>query len=193
MLMSITGMLGSGKSTVCCIINKKFGFEVYSTGTINREYARTLGIDVNELGERLKTDHSLDNQIDSTVTRISKERKNDKLIFDSRMAWHFAENTFKIFLTIDPMEAAIRVMKNQRGEEERYSSVEEAKEKLIARSVCERERFMQIYGVDYYDYNNFNIIIDTTSRSPEEIVSLIMENYESYCNDPAAFVSPKIM
>ncbi len=193
MLMSITGMLGSGKSTVCGIMSEKFGFEIYSTGTINREYARSLGIDVIELGERLKKDHSLDNEIDSTVTRISIERKNDKLIFDSRMAWHFAEHTFKIFLTIDPMEAAIRVMKNQRGEEERYSSVEEAKEKLIARSVGERERFMQIYGVDYYDHNNFNIIIDTTNRTPEEIVEIIMENFERYCNDEASFASPKII
>ena len=53
------------------------------------------------------------------------------MIFDSRMAWHFAKDTFKIFLTIDPMEAATRVMKNQRGAEEHYTSVEDACEMLI--------------------------------------------------------------
>ncbi len=191
MLLSITGMLGSGKSTVCGIMKEKYGFEIFSTGTINREYARSLGISVIELGERLKKDPALDHQIDSTVTRLSIERKDDNLIFDSRMAWHFAKGTFKIFLTIDPMEAAIRVMKNQRGEEERYSTVEEARDKLIARSVCERERFIQIYGVDYYDSNNFDIIVDTTSRTPQEIVDIIMENYRIYCDDPAHFASPK--
>ena len=191
MLMSITGKLGSGKSTVCGILRDEYGFEIFSTGTINREYARRLGITTLELNERLKSDPSLDKEIDGTVTRLSLEKKDEKLVFDSRMAWHFAKDTFKIFLTIDPMEAATRVMKNQRGAEEHYDSVEDACQGLIKRSTVERERFIQIYGVDYYDHNNFNLVIDTTSRTPEDIVAIIMENYESYCADSASYRSPK--
>ena len=191
MLISITGKLGSGKSTVCNILKDKYGFEIFSTGSINREVARNLGITTLELNERLKVDHSLDDEIDSTVTRISIERKDDKLIFDSRMAWHFARDTFKVFLTIDPTVAAERVMKNQRGAEERYESVEDAREGLIKRGDVERERFMQIYGVDYFDPNNYNVIVDTTARTPEEIVEIIMTNFENYVSDSSAFISPK--
>ena len=176
MLISITGRLGSGKSTVCNILKEKYGFEIYSTGTINREFARRLGITTLELNKRLNDDPSLDHEIDGTVTKLSEERKGDKLIFDSRMAWHFAKDTFKIFLTIDAMEAARRVMLNQRGAEEHYESVEEACEKLVERSRVERDRFVDIYGVDYYDYNNFDIVVDTTARTPEEVVAIIMEN-----------------
>ena len=193
MLISITGRLGSGKSTVCNILKERYGFEIFSTGTINREYARRLGITTLELNKRLNDDPSLDHEIDGTVTKLSEERKDDKLIFDSRMAWHFARNTFKIFLTIEPMEAARRVMLNQRGEEERYTDVDDACAKLVERSRVERDRFVDIYGVDYYDYNNFNIVVDTTSRTPEEIVAIIMENFECYSNDPTSFVSPKII
>ena len=193
MLISITGRLGSGKSTVCNIMKERYGFEIFSTGTINREYARRLGITTLELNKRLNEDPSLDHEIDGTVTKLSEERKDDKLIFDSRMAWHFAKNTFKIFLTIDPMVAADRVMKNQRGAEERYESVEDACAGLIKRGNVERERFMQIYGVDYFDPNNYNLIVDTTTRTPEEIVNIIVENFESYCSDSAAFTSPKII
>lgn len=193
MLISITGRLGSGKSTVCNILKDRYGFEIFSTGTINREYARRLGITTLELNKRLNDDPSLDHEIDGTVTKLSEERKDDKLIFDSRMAWHFAKDTFKIFLTIDAMEAAKRVMLNQRGAEEHYDTVEEACEKLVERSRVERDRFVDIYGVDYYDYNNFNIIVDTTSRTPEEVVAIIMENYEAYSADASSFVSPKIV
>lgn len=193
MLISITGRLGSGKSTVCNMMRERYGYEIFSTGTINREYARRLGITTLELNKRLNDDPSLDHEIDGTVTKLSEERKDDKLIFDSRMAWHFAKNTFKIFLTIEPMEAAKRVMKNQRGCEEHYETVEEACDKLIERSRVERDRFVDIYGVDYYDYNNFNIVIDTTSRTPEEVVALIMENLEEYSKDQETFVSPKVM
>lgn len=193
MLISITGRLGSGKSTVCNIMKERYGYEIFSTGTINREYARRLGITTLELNKRLNDDPSLDHEIDGTVTKLSEERKDDRLIFDSRMAWHFAKNTFKIFLTIEPMEAAKRVMKNQRGCEEHYETVDEACAKLVERSRVERDRFVDIYGVDYYDYNNFNIVIDTTSKTPDEVVALIMENLEAYSKDQTTFVSPKVM
>ena len=193
MLISITGRLGSGKSTVCNIMKERYGFEIYSTGVINREFARSLGITTLELNKRLNDDPSLDHEIDGTVTRLSVERKDEKLIFDSRMAWHFAKDTFKIFLTIDPMEAAKRVMKNQRGCEEHYDSVEEACEKLVERSRVERDRFVDIYGVDYYDYNNFDVVVDTTSRSPEEVVAIIMEYYAKYTENKASYVSPTVL
>ena len=106
------------------------------------------------------------------------------------MAWHFAENTFKIFLTIDPMEAARRVMNNQRGAEERYDSIEDACDGLLKRGSLERERFIQIYGVDYHDHGNFDVIIDTTHRTPEEVVTIIVDYYEKYKQDPASFTSP---
>ena len=192
MLISITGKLGSGKSTICGKLSDTYGFEIFSTGSINREVARKLGISTLELNERLKKDHSLDDEIDSMVTKVSIDRKDDKLIFDSRMAWHFAVDTFKVFLTIDPMVAAERVMKNQRGAEERYDSVEDACAGLTKRGNVERERFMQIYGVDYFDPNNYNIIVDTTTRTPDEIVNIIINNFESYCKDKDAFDSPKV-
>jgi len=193
MLISITGRLGSGKSTVCNIMKDRYGFQIFSTGTINREFARNLGITTLELNKRLKEDPSLDHEIDGTVTRLSIERKDENLIFDSRMAWHFAKDTFKIFLTIDAMEAAKRVMKNQRGCEEHYDTVEEACEKLVERSRVERDRFVDIYGVDYYDYNNFDIIVDTTSRTPDEVVAVIMENLQKYSEDKQSFNSPLIV
>lgn len=191
MLISITGKLGSGKSTVCGIMKERYGYEIFSTGVINREYARRLGITTLELNKRLNEDPSLDKEIDSLVTKMSIERKDDKLIFDSRMAWHFAVNTFKIFLTIDPMEAARRVMLNQRGEEERYTDVNDACEKLVERSTVERARFLDIYKQDYYDYSNFNLVVDTTRRAPDEIVDIIMAVFEEYQKSPETFVSPR--
>ena len=193
MLISITGRLGSGKSTVCNIMKERYGFQIFSTGAIQREYARRLGITTLELNKRMDENPNLDKDIDDTVTRMSIEHKDEKLIFDSRMAWHFALDTFKIFLTIDAMEAARRVMLNQRGEEERYSDVDDACAKLVERSRIERERFIEIYGVDYYDYNNFNIVIDKTNKTPEEVVGIITENYELFNSDPSSFTSPKIL
>jgi CMP/dCMP kinase len=186
MHISITGKLGSGKSTVCRIIKERYGYEIFSTGAIQREIAREMGISTLELNKRMKLDHSLDTKIDETTTRLSRERRDDRLIFDSRMAWHFAENTFKIFLTVDPSVAAERVMANQRDSEERYETVEEAREKLIERSLVEQARFKELYGVDYYDYANYNLVVDSSERTPEEIVDIIWNAFRAYEADPAA-------
>ena len=40
MHISITGKLGSGKSTVCHLIHDLYGYEIFSTGAIQREVAR---------------------------------------------------------------------------------------------------------------------------------------------------------
>ncbi len=187
MLISITGKLGSGKSTVCNLLKDRYGFEIYSTGAFQREVARSMGITTLELNKRLREDPSLDYVIDDAVKKLSIERAQDKLIFDSRMAWHFADKSFKIFLTIDPCEAARRVMLNQRGSEEFYADEDEACAKLIERSQVEQARFMQIYGVDYYDFNNFDLIVDTTRRTPEQILDIIMAAYNAYVADEASY------
>lgn len=193
MLISITGRLGSGKSTICNIMKEQHGYEIFSTGAIQREYARHMGISTLELNLRMKENPQLDKEIDDTVTKISIERSNENLIFDSRMAWHFAKDTFKIFLTISPEEAARRVMKNQRGEEEKYTDEQDACQKLVERSRVERERFIEIYGVDYYDFNNYNIVIDTTSKTPEAVVEAILENIKLYTDNPEEFNSPRMI
>ena len=66
MLMSITGKLGSGKSTVCNILKDKYGFEIFSTGTINREYARSIGVTTLELNKMLKEKQQSVSEYEST-------------------------------------------------------------------------------------------------------------------------------
>lgn len=186
MQISITGKLGSGKSTVCKMIRDRYDYKIFSTGAIQREVAREMGISTLELNKRMKQDHSLDTRIDEATTRLSRERRDCRLIFDSRMAWHFAEDTFKIFLTVDPTVAAQRVMANPRDSEERYRSVEEARDKLVERSRIEQSRFRELYGVDYCDYGNYNLVVDSSARTPEEIVDIIWEAFRAYQNDPVA-------
>ncbi len=176
---------------MCGIMKSKYGFEIFSTGAIQREYARNLGISTLELNKRMKENPHLDDEIDNMVTELSRQRQNDMLIFDSRMAWHFAENTFKIFLDIEPMEAANRVFYHRSSCEECYTDVNDACEKLVERSAVERKRFIEIYGVDYYDPNNYNLIVDTTHKTPEEVVSVIMEYYKIYSENPDTYGSVK--
>lgn len=191
MQIAFSGKLGSGKSTVCAILRDEYGYEIYSTGTIQRKIAEEMGITTLELNKRMSENPELDHIIDDAVVELSRQRKGDNLIYDSRMAWHFAENTFKVYMYVDPTVAAKRVIQADRGNVEKYSSVDEAKEMLIARSLEENRRFKDIYGVDNFDYNNYDLIIDSTTATPEQIAELIVSTAKEYEIKP--FEQTKIM
>jgi len=181
MHISIAGRLGSGKSTICNILKDNYGFRVYSTGAIQREIALEHKISTLEMNNLMAQDLSYDYAIDDAVTKISMDHKDETIIFDSRMAWKFAVNSFKIFVTVDPHVAAQRVMNNPRGAEEIYSDLEDAKLKLIERGRLENERFIDIYSVNNFDYGNYNLIIDSTYAAPEELAELVYVKFQAFC------------
>ncbi|NLM57481.1 MAG: AAA family ATPase [Clostridiales bacterium] len=178
MNIAITGKLGSGKSTIAKIMSETLGYEIYNTGKIQRRTAEEMGISTLELNKRMLTDASLDYIIDEAVAKLSAER--DNIIFDSRMAWYFAKNSYRIFLTVDPDVAAQRVFAMNRGKSEKYSSVEEAKRQLIERSEVERKRFRDIYGVDYFDLSNYDLVFDTTYMTSEESAAAIIAEFNKH-------------
>jgi len=180
MHISITGSLGSGKSTVAKLIHEKHGFHIYSTGAIQREIAQRRHLSTLEMNELMAHDLSYDHAIDDAVTKISVERADETIIFDSRMAWNFAVNSFKVFVTVDPQVAAVRVMGSQRGDVEVYETVEDAKAKLIERSRLEQERFNEIYGVDYLDHSHYDLVIDSTDKTPEELADVIFNKFQEF-------------
>ncbi|MCR5431176.1 MAG: dephospho-CoA kinase [Lachnospiraceae bacterium] len=190
MHITLTGNLGSGKSTISKIFAEK-GYEIYSTGKIQRTLAAERGLTVLEMNKLMETDHSFDNIIDDTTTKLSKEHKED-LFFDSRLAWHFAVNSFKIFLSVDINEAARRVFNDdKRGEVEKYKSVDEAKANLIARAEAEDSRYKELYKINYFDMSNYNLVLDSTYASPDILANIIAKEKSSYEQKIASGIAPE--
>ena len=196
MHITITGKLGSGKSTVAKKLVELYGFEIFSTGAILRAAAAERGmelLDLNkELNSKLDSDRSMDDLIDNTTIRVAAERKDDNLIFDSRMAWHFVPGAFKVFVTVDPRVAAERVMKNPRPGEP-AEDVDELCAELVERSKVEQARFLYLYGVDYYDYKNFDLVVDSSHRTPDEVTALVWEYCNLYMKDPEGYVHTELL
>ena len=173
MNITITGNLGAGKTSVCNEL-KKMGYDVISGGDIYRTYAQEHGITIVELNEMAKTDRSVDVQIDERTKRLGTEV--DNTIFDSRMAWHFVPDALNVFLEVDPKTAAERVYSDKlRKGEEIYSNLDRkyTEKELQKRAELERERFIEMYGVDYFDQSHYDIIINTAKLTPREVAKEI--------------------
>lgn len=195
MHITITGNLGSGKSTICKLLSDKYQFEIYSTGKVQRELAREMSMTTLELNQLMRNDHKYDHMIDDTTARISRENPDKNIIFDSRLAWNFVESSFKVFVSVSTDVAAERVMNDNRGEEERYQSYEEARRMLIERAAAESVRYKEIYKVNYMDFSNYDLVIDSTYCTPDIIAEIILEEakeHEENCNNiqRRMFVSP---
>lgn len=103
MNITITGNLGSGKSSIGKILKEK-GYEIVSTGNIFRQLAMDKGLSVEEFNRQVNEatrngDRSVDKMIDDTTAKIGRER--DNIMFDSRLAWHFVPDSFKVFVITD--------------------------------------------------------------------------------------------
>ena len=196
MHITITGILGSGKSTVAKKLAELYGFEIFSTGAILRAAAAERGMDLldlnKELNSKLDSDRSMDDLIDNTTIRVASERKDDKLIFDSRMAWHFVPGAFKVFVTVDPRVAAERVIKDPRPGEP-AEDVDELCAELVERSRVEQARFQYLYGVDYYDYKNFDLVVDSSARTPDEVTAIVWEHFNAFWQNPAGYEHTELL
>ena len=105
--ISITGDLGSGKSTVCRYLKENFGLNVYSIGQIQRSLAAKYNMDILAFNKYMESHPEIDEEIDTELTAIGK--RDEDMVLDSRMAWHFVPDTFKVYLSVDLDEAARRL------------------------------------------------------------------------------------
>ena len=171
MIITISGIAGSGKSTVAKLLAKKLNCKHYSVGDFMRQIAKERGLTLLELSKQAEKDKSIDIELDKKQIELGK--KEDNFVIDARLGFHFIPNSIKVFLEVDINEAANRILKEKR-EHEQYKDIQESIEKIKTRIASEDKRYREYYNVDYHNKNNYEIIIDTTKIKPEEIVEKIL-------------------
>lgn len=171
--ITITGDLGSGKSVVSKLLCAATDFAYVSTGQIQRQLAHEMGLDTLEMNRRADTDPSIDERIDGIFTDLGLDPNG--YVVDSRLAWFFLPMSLKIYLQTDPAESARRILHDPTRKSETYETAEEALAKLRARKQSENERFWIKYGADCTNLQLFDLVVDTTYRTPEQVAELILQ------------------
>lgn len=176
-IICISGDLASGKSVVSRIVAEQLKYELFSAGRIFRQLAEEKGISVLELNNLAETSQEIDNMIDSKLIEIGHKQEN--IILDSRMAWHFVKESFNVYLMVDHLEAAKRVLQDKRGTTEKYNNIDEALEGLAQRRAAESKRYLSKYGVDISNLDNYQLVVDTTCKSAEQVARIIVDKYKN--------------
>jgi cytidylate kinase len=171
MIITISGLHGTGKSTVGKLVAKAFGLNYYSTGQAFRDLANEMGMNLQEFTRYVEVHPNIDKKLDEKILKIAE--KNNILI-DSQLSGHILRNVadFKIHLTCS-LETRVR-----RITDRDQSSYELKMKETLIRESSELERFKKLYDIhldDLEDIKRFHdLVIDTEGLSIDEIVELII-------------------
>ena len=177
MIITISGALGSGKTTVGKLLAKKLGYEYYSMGNVMGDMAKERGITLDEFGKICEKDRNMDKEIDAHQILIGKTKNN--FVMDSRLAFHFIPQSVKVCLMADE---DIRVHRtwydktNDRSDEKKVGTIEDKKQTMRERRESEKVRYKKFYGIeDFTDSKHYDLIIDTSHITIEQVVNTILE------------------
>lgn len=179
MIISISGVPGSGKTSAGKIVADRLGMKFYSMGGLRGKMALERGMTINELNALGESDPTTDTALDEYQRELGT--KEDGFVIEGRLSWRFIPHSFKVFLDCDPSEAARRIYEAQRSKKDRrddeppYRNTEEARAELDRRIASDVRRYRKYYGVDYRDPTHYDLIVDTTPfKGPEETAETIL-------------------
>jgi CMP/dCMP kinase len=172
-IITITGDLASGKSTVGKLLSQGTGWNLISIGMLQREKAASMNMDTTQFNSYMDEHKEIDDELDGEIRRIGETQEN--IIVDSRLAWYWIPDSLKIFVTVDIDKAAYRAFNDPTRKAETYKSIEEAKTKLISRTEIEIDRLKAKYGIDYSDVAHFDMVIDSTTIKAGNVCEKIMQ------------------
>lgn len=172
MIITISGRAGSGKSTVAGLVAKMLGCNHYSAGDLQRELAREHGLTITEFNKLEAEDDNFDRMVDDRTRLLASQ---DNLVVDGWLAPMCIPASFRVFLDCDESERVNRRL-SQKREEESLSDRKNAVADMRHRETLNRERWKRYYSYDFLDMKNYDMVIDTTSLTIEQVVRMIVDS-----------------
>lgn len=172
MKLTLAGPPGSGKSTIRRLLAEKHQLEIRSTGDFMRQMAEAQGYDdiTRFLTEVVVGNPEIDRQLDEAQRIFGKEHQH--FVLDAHLGFFCVPDSAKILLTVREDVAAERILEAGRTTES-ARNLEESLQANRRRYETMRENFLHLYEVDITDPANFDLIVDTSDLTPEEIVEQI--------------------
>jgi predicted cytidylate kinase len=168
--ITISGTPGSGKSTVAQLLHEKLNIPYVYSGKIFRSMAQEYEMNLAEFGAYCENHSEIDRELDARQVDILGE---GNVILEGRLAgWLAYQNNVsavKIMLIADVKTRAKRVVEREKG------GVEERMEEVLRREKSETKRYKQYYDIDILDTSIYDLVIDSSKKTPSQIVEIILK------------------
>lgn len=181
MIITLSGKAGSGKGTVAKLLSEKLWYQHISIGNMKRDLATSMGLTISEfniLWERPENKETFDLKYEEYQKNLNL---NDGIILDSRLWFYCQPQAFKVYLDVSDEEAARRIFGDKERSGDSYASLQAVQEATKKRNADDIQRFKELYAIDLSDKNNFNLVVDTDNKTPEQVSEEIIAAFTVFC------------
>ena len=170
MLVTLSGLPGSGTSTVARTVAAELGLDHLDGGTAFRAMAAEAGLSLAEFAALAEGDEAIDRALDDRLT--DRARAGDVLL-ESRLAGWLATRSdlpaLRVWISCDHVERARRVAGRDGHDHPEALAHNDERER------SERARYQRYYGIDLTDLTIYDLVLDSERASPDELASAIVE------------------
>ncbi len=170
MRIAISSKSGCGNTTVSTMVAEKLGFKLINFTF--RQLSAEKGIEFWQFCKMAEEDDNIDRELDRRQVEMAMAEKD--CVLGSRLAiWMLEKADLKVYLEASAATRAGRVHKREGG------SLEDRIRETEGRDMHDSARYKRIYGIDNNDTSVADLVIKTDDKTPEEIVSIILEKAKS--------------
>lgn len=169
MLVTLSGLPGSGTSTVARKVAAELGVEHLDGGTVFRTVAAEQGMSLAAYAALAEHDENIDRALDDRLTE--RAHRGDVLLESRLSGWlvtRAALAGLRVWIACDEVERARRV-----GGRDGHD-VDEALAHNQQRERSERARYLGYYDIDLTDLSVYDLVLDSTDVGPEELVAAVV-------------------
>src|SRR3989338_4940166 len=166
----ISGPIASGSTTAAKLLSQKLKIPYKSAGDFFREYMLSHNI---PLPQKEKIPDEVERKADEELTQLAE---NSSIIIDGLYTGYFARENpqvLKVLLTCDEDERIRRAL-------ERTHTHKETAEDVKRRDAAHDAKFRKLYADEnFLDPKFFDLVIDTTNTSKEQVVGKVLHKLKA--------------
>lgn len=171
MLITISGLSGSGKSSSAKLLAERLGIPTVDIGTIFRAMAKRYKMDVVAFGRYAEKHPEIDRKLDAAMVRRAKRDGN--LILQGRLAgWMSLLNDLPAYRIWIGATARTRASRVARREGIPYAR---ALKEINRRDRDNLVRYRRTYGLDLNDLSVYDTVVQTDNLSVRQVVSSLVK------------------
>jgi cytidylate kinase len=167
MRITVSGLPGSGTTSLSRYLAERHGFTMISAGEVFRELAKEHNMELAAFGRLAEEDPAFDRMIDARQKEIARERNN--IIVEGRLSgWMVEDADLKIWLYA-PVGCRIKRIAFR----DQVTDEKTAEQLTLERERCEAGRYKSYYSIDIGDLSHYHLILNSEHWSVEGLGAIV--------------------
>lgn len=167
MRITISGLPGSGTTSLTYHLAEIHRYDVISAGEVFRQMAKERNLSVGEFGAFCEDDPSVDKLIDERQRDIALSRSH--IIAEGRLSgWMIPEADLKIWL-----KASLKCRVGRILDRDKFTDFDAAMLATEEREASEALRYKQYYNIDIGSLSPYHLVLDTEMWTVEQLGSIV--------------------